>query len=155
MLSRLRTVTAADCVPRHCGIHFAARSPMRRSPSSCAIPTSVLVTDFVTEKTSCAVFGPVPRKYHSPASLPSRTTTRQFDLPLLACAAISFSFAASSPTAAGATFCHSAPGCAALVAHVSAGASSAKQIATARHIGRLPFATSTGRYPRTPYSEGR
>ena len=33
--------------------------------------------------------------------------------------------------------------------------SSAKHTATARRIGRLPFATSTGRYPRTPYSDGR
>ena len=53
---------------------------MRRSPSSWAMPTSVLANDFVAENTSCVVFGPVPLKYHSPASLPSRTTTRQFEL---------------------------------------------------------------------------
>ena len=110
MLSRSRTVTSLAAVPRHRGIQREARSPMRRSPSSWAIPTSVLANDLVAEYTSCIVSGPVPLKYHSPASLPSRTTTRQFECPCRACAAICASFAASSPTAAGATFSHDVPG---------------------------------------------
>ena len=77
-----------------------------RSPTSCAIPTSVLDTDLVTEKTSWVLWSLVPRKYHSPASFPSRTTTRHFDFPASATCAIWSSFAASRPTAAGATFSH-------------------------------------------------
>ena len=36
-------------LPRHCGIQVEALCPMRRSPSSWAIPTSVLATDLVAE----------------------------------------------------------------------------------------------------------
>src|SRR3954469_14668620 len=157
MLSRLRTVTAAELVPRHCGIHVAAASPMRRSPSSRAMPTSVLATDFVAEKTSCVVSGPVPRKYHSPASLPSRTTTRQFDLPCLACAAICASFAASSPTAAGGTFCQLAPGFAGVAAAADDAmdvASAAAPMATTRCSARRESVT-TGMFSRCRNGEAR
>src|SRR4029453_16797895 len=110
MLNRSRTATASEGVPFHSGIQVDALEPIRSLPSSCAIPTSVLANDFVTEKTSCSLSGPVPLKYHSPASLPLRTATRQLDFPFFAVAAIWFSFAASRPTLAGATFVEDEPG---------------------------------------------
>ena len=109
------------------------------------MPTSVLATDLVAEYTFCVVFGPVPLKYHSPASLPSRTTTRQFVWPFAARAAICSSFAPSSPTAAGLTFCQAGPGVsgvAAPTAVASAPASTAALAATACRAHRLPTATS-------------
>ena len=81
LLKMSRTFTASDGVPFHSVIHVDAGSLMSRSPSSWAMPTNVLATDFVMEKTFCVVWAFVPRKYHSPAILPSRTTTRQFDFP--------------------------------------------------------------------------
>ena len=109
---------------------------MLSSPSSWAMPTSVLATDLVAENTSCVVLGPVPRKYHSPASLPSRTTTRQFDLALPARAAIWFSFAASSPTEAGETLCQAAPGVADGAALAEAASATASAAAHAPIAGR-------------------
>ena len=93
-------------MPFHSGIHLHAGSDSFAFPVSTAIPTSVLVYDFVAENTCCAVSGPVPWKYHSPASFPSLATTRQFDFPTSAVRAIASSFAASRPTEAGETFGH-------------------------------------------------
>jgi hypothetical protein len=74
------------------------------------MPTSVLAMDLVTEKTSCVVSWFVPLKYHSPAILPWRTTTRQLLLPVRAVSAIESSAVALSPTLAGGTTCHWSPG---------------------------------------------
>src|SRR5512146_348711 len=109
LLSRSRTVTAAAGVPLHWGIHFDALSLIFRSPSSCAMPTSTLVMDFVTENTSWVVSRFVPRKYHSSAILPYRRTMRQFDWPARACAAIRCSRAADRPTEPGDTVCQAGP----------------------------------------------
>ena len=102
------------------------------------MPTSVLDTDLVIEKTSWALCSLVPRKYHSPASFPSRTTTRHFDFPASATCAIWSSFAASSPTAAGATFSHSAPGTGAVVVVAARRARGRAAVAAPHHSSKPP-----------------
>ncbi|SQD96596.1 hypothetical protein FMEAI12_3660004 [Parafrankia sp. Ea1.12] len=115
LLTRSRTVTACAGVPFHCGTQVAAESSSRRSPSPCAMPTSVDVSDFVMEKTGCGVVGVKPLKYHSPAILPLRETSRQLDLPCSAACAMSSSFAGSRPTARGSTVSQLSPGTATAV----------------------------------------
>src|SRR6478736_988320 len=110
LASRSRTVTASAGVPRHSGIHFDALSSMFRSPSSCAIPTSVLVTDLVTENTFWVEARLVLLNCHSSAILPLRVTTRQLDLPTRAVVAILLSRFASRPALVGETCDHVVPG---------------------------------------------
>ncbi len=43
------------------------------------MPTSVLVTDLVTEKTSCGWSGAPSFQYHSPATSPFRATRKQVE----------------------------------------------------------------------------
>ena len=55
-------MTSADGVPSHCGMYVAAGSVMSTSPSSCAMPTSMLVIDFVTENASAGTSAaPAPK----------------------------------------------------------------------------------------------
>ena len=54
--------------PRHSGMYVDAGSSSRGSPSAWAMPTRVLVTDFVTEKTSCACPGRRPSSTTPPAT---------------------------------------------------------------------------------------
>jgi hypothetical protein len=49
MLSSSWIVTGSDGVPLHAGIQVDALAPIWSLPSSCAIPTRVLVSDLVTE----------------------------------------------------------------------------------------------------------
>ncbi len=53
-------VTLSLGVPCHSVMYFDAGSSIVRSPSACAMPTSMLVMDFVTENTSCGVVASVP-----------------------------------------------------------------------------------------------
>jgi hypothetical protein len=66
-------VTARESVPRHDGTYFATRSSRASDPSRTAMPTRVLVTDFVTENTSRGWRRGVPQ-FHSPTRRPLRTT---------------------------------------------------------------------------------
>ena len=72
-----------------------------RAPSPSAMPTRVLVTDFVTEKTSRGSVALEPCQYHSPTTCPSRATRKHVDPARSASAASSSSRAGSKPRSAG------------------------------------------------------
>lgn len=62
------TVTSADGVPAHSGTNCEAASSLSSAPSAWAMPTRVLVTDFVAENTSWLEPASVPFQYHSATS---------------------------------------------------------------------------------------
>ena len=89
-------MTSSDSVPCQSGIQVDAGSSIWRDPSAWAIPTSVLVIDLVTEKTSCAASGPLSFQYHSPSTCPRWATRKQFDPAAFASAASRSSAALSN-----------------------------------------------------------